>query len=569
MQLVLALAAIAAVSSPDVVPGRILIRPAAAPKTDADAATLVAGIATAARVPLVLDKRTVASWLVVHVDNADAAQTVALAHRLSSTKGVLAAEPDVRLHALLSSNDPLLSKLWGFDAIEAESAWDTTTGIGAQRIGLVDTGIRRNHVDLAPKDVAGFDFVSDPQNAGDGDGRDNDYSDEGGDDDYHGSHVAGTMLARGNDHHGVAGVNWNAGLVTARSLGIDGGGDLVDIVEGAAWLAGFDIDGVPSIGADKASVINMSLGGSGACSKFEHDAMKQILDSGVVVVAAAGNDGGPTGSPANCPGVIAVAAVGSDLALADYSSFDHRIDVVAPGGDASAMQTGDASSGILSVDGATKSGYKVLVGTSMAAPHVSGVVSLMQAVNPSITPAQVRTILKASPYTCDGCDSKAFLQADAAVTAAKALTSTPAPASGSHGSHGGAHAHDGSETDGSCDPARGNWDCPANQGCVDGICVEGEQGRAKLGDACNDDAQCSSGLCDRNVCTRPCDADGCPTGAICDASAIPGGMCRVPAPLSCASTDAASIADFSALLPGAAWALFQLGCVHRRRRARA
>src|ERR1044071_7935260 len=147
------------------------------------------------------------------------------------------------LYASRHPNDPYFPQLWGFAAIEAEAAWDVTVGSTSQRVGVVDTGTRRTHADRAAHDVAGYDFVSDIDNAGDGDSRDDDYTDEGGAGEFHGSHVAGTILAKGNDRHGVPGVNWKAGLVTARALGLNGAGDLVDIMEAAAWLAGPGGDG--------------------------------------------------------------------------------------------------------------------------------------------------------------------------------------------------------------------------------------------------------------------------------------------------------------------------------------
>ncbi len=266
---------------------------------------LVKGSLDRVDVPLRVEKKTLFGWAVVDAPDGAAA-------RIAAAPGVKAVEPARRLKALRTPNDPGFRALWGFRAVEAEAAWDITTGSAGQRVGVVDTGIRRDHVDLAAKDAAGFDFVSDPGDAGDGDGRDADYSDEGGDDEFHGSHVAGTIAARGNDRHGVPGLNWRAKLVTARALGTSGGGDIVDIMEAAAWLAGFSVDGVPDVGDDRVSVINMSLGAAGPCSAFERDVTGQILDAGVVLVAAAGNDGGATGSPASCPGVIAVGAVDAD-----------------------------------------------------------------------------------------------------------------------------------------------------------------------------------------------------------------------------------------------------------------
>lgn len=397
--------------------GRVVIKLEAPAKTDADAAAAVRALASASALDLHLVRRSVLGWVVARVDATSDDDVVAALERLRAAKGVLTAEAVTLQHALRAPNDELYGELWGFAAIGAERAWDATTGLASQRIGVVDSGINRDHIDLMAADVYGYDFVSTAEAGEDGDGRDPDYDDVSPGGHYHGSHVAGTMVASANDGIGVPGLNWQAGLVTVRALGAGGSGFSDDIVEGAAWLAGFDVPGVPNVGAHRVSVINLSLGGTGSCSSFESEVYSAIQAAGVTVVAAAGNEGNdvPTARPADCPGVIAVGAMGPTGALASYSNFDSRIDVVAPGGDSA----GDPRDAIISVDGSTDDDYVGMDGTSMAAPHVAGVVSLMQAINPKLSPRQIREILVASPYTCDGCANEAFLDAVDAVARAR------------------------------------------------------------------------------------------------------------------------------------------------------
>ena len=403
--------------APSLRPGELLVKLAPTGAEERSAAEAVGRLGRRTGLALVYQRPTLAGWHLVLLPGAGAEATRAAAVRLSLERDVAAALPNLLRQAQRMPDDPFLDDLWGFALIEAEAAWELSTGSSSQRIGVVDSGTTRSHVDLAGRVARGWDFIRSTSAAEDGDGRDNN------DDDrsyrathFHGTHVAGTILARADDGFGVPGLNWHAGLVSARALGKNGRGDLLDIVEAAAWMAGIDVEGAPPVGNDRVSVINLSLGSRGRCSAFERDAYEEILARGVVLVAAAGNTGTDTspGAPANCPGVIAVGAVDADAALAPYSAFSSRIDVLAPGGD----DTGRAADWILSLDGGDDEGHAYLYGTSMAAPHVTGVVSLMQAVAPDLDPAMVRDILQESPWTCEGCEDEALLQADHAVATA-------------------------------------------------------------------------------------------------------------------------------------------------------
>jgi serine protease len=306
--------------------------------------------------------------------------------------------------------------------IDAEEAWDITQGSSTQRIGIADTGLIRGHEDVGSRAVRGFDFISSASAGNDGNGRDSNFEDAGDacgtPSSFHGTHVAGTIGAIANNSRGVTGLNFNAGLVVARVLGRCGGSS-VDILEGAAWMAGAQISGIQSIGNDRVQVMNLSLGGPNACSSFEQQVVDFVDSQGALFVAAAGNDGGPVGAPANCARAVTVAAFGRTGNLASYSSFGSSVEIVAPGGD-----FGD---GVLSTIGPSTSGYAFNQGTSMAAPHVTGAISLMQAAVPGLTRQQIVTALRASGVTCGNCGGVPALNILASLQALGATAPTSPP----------------------------------------------------------------------------------------------------------------------------------------------
>ena len=321
----------------------------------------------------------------------------------------LLARPDVRyahpnyiLQPLREPNDEFYSFQWHYPAINLPAAWDLTTGSANVVVAVGDTGTvfdlrdgARSHPDLAGRMLAGYDFISDPQMAGDGDGRDPDPFDvgdnPGGQSSYHGTHVAGTIGAATDNGTGVAGVDWEARMLPIRMLG-RGGGTIVDIVEGTLWAAGFSIPGIPD-NLHPAHVINLSLGGEGLCSPFEQAAFDRIASSSpnrAVVIVAAGNDNRRAAdySPAGCRNVITVGATEFRGHRAPYSNYGSRIDVMAPGGDVTVDRNGDGfADGVLSLsrdDGSGDFSYTFQQGTSMAAPHVAGVVALMKSLDPLV-----------------------------------------------------------------------------------------------------------------------------------------------------------------------------------------
>lgn len=358
-----------------------------------------------------------------------AEQTLALAAELAQRPGVRYAHPNYLFQPLqvgITPNDPLYQYQWHYPAINLPQAWGVTTGSPSTVVAVIDTGIiysqtdpARRHPDFRTNVLPGYDFISDVRMSNDGDGRDPDPFDVGDrpgeQSTYHGTHVAGTVGAASNEGVGLAGVDWAAQILPVRVLGV-GGGTMADIYEGMLWAAGLDVPGVPR-NPTPAKVINMSLGGQGGCLEAVQGAIDAVTALGSIVVVAAGNDGQDAWqySPASCSNVITVGATDYAGARASYSNHGTRIDVMAPGGDTNADLNGDGYvDGVLSLnfdDQARQPNATFKDGTSMAAPHVAGVVSLMVGLDPNLTFQQVRSILYAtarplSPGACgiaDGC----------------------------------------------------------------------------------------------------------------------------------------------------------------------
>jgi serine protease len=334
------------------------------------------------------------------------------------------AEPDRLMYPAMTPNDTHYSKLWGLSStsagVRANVAWDSYTGSGVT-VAVLDTGIRP-HADLTANIVSGYDMIADTFVSNDGTGRDSDPSDPGdwntanqcaqGDpasnSSWHGTHVAGTIAAAGNNSQGVIGVAYGAKLQAVRVLGRCGG-YTSDIADGMIWASGGSVSGLPA-NATPAKVINMSLGGGGSCDTTSQSAINSARSRGTTVVVAAGNENQnvSNSSPANCSGVIAVAAVGPTGGRAYYSNYGTLVDVAAPGGDTS----GGSANGIYSTLNAGTQGpgadsFAYYQGTSMATPHVAGVVALMYQAKPSATPDEIETALKTStrafPATCSQC----------------------------------------------------------------------------------------------------------------------------------------------------------------------
>ncbi|MEO8081986.1 MAG: S8 family serine peptidase [Caldimonas sp.] len=407
----------------------------------------------------------------MHVLKASGLTSAELAVRLAAESDVEYAVPDERKHIVAAPSDPLyvtrpynipatptsggplvgqwylkppgaatavptaLTSNTAPSAINAEQAWGLTTGVPGVIVAVLDTGVRFDHPDLKTITaggnlLAGYDMVSADSNgsfstANDGNGRDADASDPGDwvsstdttgnavfsactveDSSWHGTQTLGLIGAQTDNGVGIAGVARNVRVMPVRVLGKCGGYDS-DIVAGMLWAGGIHVPGVPD-NVNKATVLNLSLGGTGSCSAAYQDAVTQLTAAGVVVVASAGNSAGhAVGTPANCPGVISVAGLRHVGTKVGFSDLGAGITIAAPGGNCinitagsaclyPIMTTSNAGTTTPVAGGIYTDSFNASLGTSFSSPLVAATVALMRSAQPSLTPAQVKSILQAT-----------------------------------------------------------------------------------------------------------------------------------------------------------------------------
>ncbi len=341
----------------------------------------------------------------------------------------IAADPNVEsvavdrlMHATAMPNDQVLAshQMWhygtGAGGARVTTAWDAgATGAGVV-VAVIDTGAT-HHADLEANLLPGYDFITDAfvsRRATDGrvaGGWDTgDYSalndcgngSPASNSSWHGTHVSGTIAEVTNNTVGGAGIAYNAKVVPVRVLGRCGG-YTSDINDAIVWAAGGHVEGVPD-NPNPAEVINMSLGGAHECEVDTQTAINTAVSLGATIVVAAGNDNSPvTGhSPASCPNVVTVGATGASGQRASYSNYGAGIDLAAPGGAGTEGVPGGYIWSTLN-NGTTTPGsdiYAGYTGTSMATPHVAGIIALMQSVaSKPLTPSQVEGLLKATVRT--------------------------------------------------------------------------------------------------------------------------------------------------------------------------
>ncbi|MDH5360493.1 MAG: S8 family serine peptidase [Gammaproteobacteria bacterium] len=331
----------------------------------------------------------------------------------------------------LPDANPDYSKLWHYDTINMPQVWNGTSITGNGTIvAVLDTGNRLGHPDMAGQFVAGYDFISSTSVSRDGDGIDANPEDPGdnpGSSSFHGTHVAGTIAAA-NNSIGMVGVAYGTKIMPLRVLG-QGGGTDSDIIQAMRYAAGLS-NNSGTLPAQKADVINMSLGGAGSSSAFQQ-AVNEVRAAGVIVIAAAGNSNTSAPHyPAAYDGVVSVSAVAQDLTRASYSNYGTTIDVAAPGGDGSkdtmvySTLASDSTGSIIDT-------YASYQGTSMATPHVAAVAALMKQANPAMTPADFDGYLANGSITDDhGAAGRDNIYGHGLINAAKAVTvaGTPIPA---------------------------------------------------------------------------------------------------------------------------------------------
>lgn len=313
-----------------------------------------------------------------------------LIKKLAANPAIAVAEPDYPLHALAVPNDPDFGDLWALQNtgqsggtagadIKAVDAWDISTGSHEIIIGIIDSGMDYTHPDLIdnrwvnPGDLPGSTYGYSTLNA----------EQDPMDTDGHGTHVAGTIGASGNNGIGITGVNWSVTLLPCQFLG-PLGGSTAGAIECIDYFTDLKLNHGVNVRAT-----NNSWGG-GAYSETLKAAIESGGDAGILFIAAAGNDGDDADSIPMYP-----AAYDSDI-IVSVASTDRNDDL-------SVFTNGSSNYGATSVDlGAPGSdilstvpggGYVAASGTSMASPHVAGAAALLWSVNPDITPVEMKTIL--------------------------------------------------------------------------------------------------------------------------------------------------------------------------------
>ena len=378
----------------------------------------------------------------------------ALAARLGQEADIEYAVPDGRMQHTVSPNDSLYvtgppvgvssggpaSGQWYLRAptsdvqsgIDIEGAWSVSFGASEIVVAVLDTGVIFDHPDLKPVSqggnlLQGFDMISDVTTANDGNGRDADASDPGdwvsqsevaticnnkcapSDSSWHGTQTSGLIAAATDNQTGIAGVGRHIRLLPVRVLGKGGGFDS-DIIAGMRWAAGITVPGVAP-NSTPARVLNLSLGiDNTACSAAYVSAINEITALDVIVVVAAGNGTGhAVSAPANCPGVLGIAGLRHVGSKVGFSDLGPEIALSAPGGNCvntasnlpclfpilTLVNTGKTAPIPASAGGDIYTdAFDPSLGTSFSAPLVAGTTALLLSAKPSLTVAQVRSVLQ-------------------------------------------------------------------------------------------------------------------------------------------------------------------------------
>lgn len=364
----------------------------------------------------------------------DKAEMESMLNRLNADPDVEYAVADKRRFALRLPSDPMVLDQWYLQSTEVaatrtDQAWDVTAGSNTVVVAVLDTGVRFEHPDLEGKLLdSGYDFVTEPAFANDGDGRDADPTDPGdwviasdrtgplrncnlGNSSWHGTRVSSLIAATTDEGQGMAGLGWDTLILPVRVLGKCGGTDS-DIADAMAWAGGLPVPGVDA-NPTPAKIINLSLGGTDVCSPVYQSVVDRLAAENVLVIASVGNDGVSVGTPANCNGVLGVSGLRHAGTKVGYSSLGPGADIGAPAGNCVNTNVTAATPCLYSIlaaidtgtQGPVAPGYTDRVtrpnfGTSFSAPLVSGAVALMRAVNSSLSPAQYSAVIMgtANPF---------------------------------------------------------------------------------------------------------------------------------------------------------------------------
>lgn len=278
-------------------------------------------------------------------------------NELLQESGVIYAEPNYFVEATdIIPNDPGWGNQYNLTAIHAPSGWELNTGAVWVTIAIVDSGVDLTHPDLFVRILPGYDFVN----------NDNDPQDDNG----HGTHVAAIAAASSNNAVGISGVNWGANILPIKVLDSSGNGTYSNVANGIVWATD-----------QGAQVINLSLGG-GSPSSVLSDAVDYAYNHGVMLIASTGNAGAPAVLyPAAYSATIAVGATDSTNTWAGFSNYGTEVDVVAPGANIYSAYLGGA--------------YGYRSGTSLSAPHVSGLAAILWGI-PGNSPDHIRMLIEST-----------------------------------------------------------------------------------------------------------------------------------------------------------------------------
>jgi thermitase len=331
------------------VPGRVLAKPSAKAKEAAvQQALKAAGAKEIGRIPQI-------NVRILQVPAKAEAKVIAA---LAKNPNFEFAEPDYIAKVILTPNDPLYSThLWHLPKVSAPTAWDVTTGAGSVVVSIVDSGVDANHPDLKGRVMAGYDFAN----------GDSDPSDDNG----HGTAVAGTAAATGNNGVGVAGVAWGVSILPVKVMGANGSGSYSAVANGINYSA------------DRgARVINLSLGGTSSSRTLE-SAVNYAYSKGSLLIAAAGNNGNSTPVyPAAYTNVVAVSALNKADTLPSWSNYGSYVALSAPGESITTTWPGNS--------------YVTISGTSFSSPVVAGAAALALSVNPALSNKSATDLLLAT-----------------------------------------------------------------------------------------------------------------------------------------------------------------------------
>jgi len=388
--------------------------------------------------PVKLIRRMSGHSLVVSIQH-EPGDAIRLQKRISKLPTIQSASRDARVTTQSVVDDPRFAEQWQLHApekftasMDVQKAWSVTHGSSDVVVAIVDTGIDYSHPDLQGRLLQGYDFVSELSlsvdegihvpdelqymRSHDGDGRDDNASDPGdainetirtdfasldiecyvGNSTWHGTAMASIIAANPNDGVGIAGIDWHAKILPVRAIG-KCGGRRSDMLDAIRWAAGVEDPALPP-NPTPARIINLSLGVDDLCTAADQAAINEAIAAGALIVAAVGNNGRNTdtepSSPSHCQNVMGVMAVDKHGFRARYSNVGRDADVAAPGGDVSFSEEKIwVATNNGKINPANDFGYRPATGTSVAAPHVAGVLALMLSIQPDLTNRELQALL--------------------------------------------------------------------------------------------------------------------------------------------------------------------------------